>query len=108
MTRFESRIRRWRTALVLRELANRFGALTGQRAFAGDSLDAIRHAVLHSDVTAAHLLNPKVDKALSDIVARAMAATHSATRSGSAIRQAPKAPRCTRSLGQPQFRLISS
>ena len=37
-----------------------------------------------------------------------IAATHSATRTGSAIRQAPKLPRCTRSDGQPQLRLISS
>ena len=37
-----------------------------------------------------------------------IAFTQSATSSGSAIRQAPKAPRCTRSDGQPQFRLISS
>jgi eukaryotic-like serine/threonine-protein kinase len=47
--------------------------LTGQRAFAGDSLDAIRHAVLHSDVSPVQQVNPKVDKALSDIVARATA-----------------------------------
>ena len=37
-----------------------------------------------------------------------MARTQSATSSGSAIRQAPNAPRCTRSLGQPMFRLTSS
>jgi hypothetical protein len=37
-----------------------------------------------------------------------MAATQSPTRFGSRIRQAPKAPDCTRSLGQPQLRLISS
>ena len=37
-----------------------------------------------------------------------IAATQSATRAGSRIRQAPKAPLATRSLGQPQFRLISS
>ena len=30
------------------------------------------------------------------------------TSAGSAIRQAPKEPRCTRSLGQPQFRFTSS
>ncbi len=39
---------------------------------------------------------------------RASPRPHSATRAGSSIRQAPKAPACTRSLGQPQFRLISS
>jgi hypothetical protein len=37
-----------------------------------------------------------------------IALTQSATSCGSFIRQAPKAPRCTRSDGQPQFRLISS
>jgi serine/threonine-protein kinase len=47
--------------------------LTGQRAFAGDSLEAIRQAVLESPVPAAHAVNPKVDAALSNIVARAMA-----------------------------------
>lgn len=47
--------------------------LTGQRAFAGASLDEIRNAVQGSDVPAAHTVNPKVDRALSDIVARAMA-----------------------------------
>ena len=39
---------------------------------------------------------------------RRMAATHSATSSGSSIRQAPKRPSCTRSDGQPTLRLISS
>ena len=47
--------------------------LTGQRAFAGSSLDEIRHAVQGRDVPPAHEVNPKVDRALSDIVARAMA-----------------------------------
>ena len=37
-----------------------------------------------------------------------MAATQRATSSGSAIRQAPKRPSCTRSDGQPTLRLISS
>jgi hypothetical protein len=37
-----------------------------------------------------------------------MAATQLATSSGSAIRQAPKRPSCTRSDGQPTLRLISS
>ena len=37
-----------------------------------------------------------------------MAATHSPTRAGSAIRQAPKRPSCTRSEGQPTLRLTSS
>ncbi len=37
-----------------------------------------------------------------------MAATHSPTSIGSRIRQAPNAPLATRSLGQPQLRLISS
>jgi eukaryotic-like serine/threonine-protein kinase len=47
--------------------------LTGQRAFAGNSLDEIRSAVQASEVAPAHVVNPKVDRALSDIVARAMA-----------------------------------
>ena len=34
--------------------------------------------------------------------------THEETNPGSAIKHAPKAPRCTRSLGQPMLRLISS
>jgi eukaryotic-like serine/threonine-protein kinase len=50
-----------------------FEMLTGQRAFAGASLDDIRRAVQDSEVAAAHVVNPKVDRALSDIVARAMA-----------------------------------
>ena len=37
-----------------------------------------------------------------------IAFTQSATSCGSAIRQAPNEPRCTRSLGQPQLRLISA
>ena len=37
-----------------------------------------------------------------------IAATQSATSLGRSIRQAPNAPECTRSLGQPQLRLISS
>jgi hypothetical protein len=37
-----------------------------------------------------------------------MAATQSPTSAGSAIRQAPKRPSCTRSDGQPMLRLISS
>ena len=40
--------------------------------------------------------------------ASCIAFTHAATSCGSAIRQAPNAPCCTRSDGQPQFRLISS
>jgi eukaryotic-like serine/threonine-protein kinase len=47
--------------------------LTGQRAFAGNSLDEIRNAVQGGNVPAAHEVNLKVDRALSDIVARAMA-----------------------------------
>ncbi len=37
-----------------------------------------------------------------------IAATQSATTSGSRIRQAPNVPDCTRSEGQPTFMLISS
>jgi len=44
---------------------------------------------------------------VADLIA-AMAAMHSATSSGSRIRQAPKRPDCTRSDGQPTLRLISS
>jgi eukaryotic-like serine/threonine-protein kinase len=47
--------------------------LTGQRAFAGDSLETLRAAVLEAPVTPAHTVNPKIDGALSAIVARAMA-----------------------------------
>jgi eukaryotic-like serine/threonine-protein kinase len=47
--------------------------LTGQRAFGGASLDEIRNAVQGGEVPAAHEVNPKVDRALSDLVARAMA-----------------------------------
>ncbi len=47
--------------------------LTGQRAFTGESLDDIRRAVESSEVQLVHAVNPKVDRALSDIVARAMA-----------------------------------
>jgi eukaryotic-like serine/threonine-protein kinase len=50
-----------------------YEVLTGQRAFAGDSLDALRDAVLHGQVPPVHAVNPKVDAGLSDIVARAMA-----------------------------------
>jgi len=41
-------------------------------------------------------------------VASRMARTHAATSAGSAIRQAPKRPDCTRSEGQPTLRLISA
>jgi serine/threonine-protein kinase len=47
--------------------------LAGRRAFEGHDLDAIRQAVLSAAVTPAHEVNPAVDRALSDIVARAMA-----------------------------------
>jgi eukaryotic-like serine/threonine-protein kinase len=47
--------------------------LTGQRAFAGNSLGEIRDAVQGGEVSPVHGVNPKVDRALSDIVARAMA-----------------------------------
>jgi hypothetical protein len=47
--------------------------LTGRRAFAGDTLDAIRSAVLEEPLAPAHTVNPKVDAALSGIVARGMA-----------------------------------
>ena len=42
------------------------------------------------------------------VTAAFMAATQSPTSAGSAIRQAPKRPSCTRSDGQPALRLISS
>ncbi len=47
--------------------------LTGRRAFDGRSLEAIRHAVLESDVPPVHTVNRNVNVALSGIVARAMA-----------------------------------
>ena len=47
--------------------------LAGQRAFGGNTLEAIRHAVLEADVPPAHTRNPAVSAALSGIVARAMA-----------------------------------
>lgn len=47
--------------------------VTGRRAFDGDSLESIRQAVLEAPVAPAHTVNPKVDAALSGIVARAMA-----------------------------------
>ena len=47
--------------------------LTGRRAFEGRSLEAIRHAVLESDVPPVHTVNHNVNVALSGIVARAMA-----------------------------------
>lgn len=50
--------------------------LTGRRAFDGDGLDTIRAAVLEAPVAPAHTVNPKVDAALSGIVARAMARAH--------------------------------
>jgi hypothetical protein len=49
--------------------------LTGRRAFDGDGLDAIRHAVLEAPVAPAHTVDPRIDAALSGIVARAMART---------------------------------
>jgi eukaryotic-like serine/threonine-protein kinase len=52
--------------VVLHEL------LVGQRAFGGDSLEAIADEVLGKVVPLAHALNPAVPPALSDIVARAM------------------------------------
>lgn len=47
--------------------------LTGQRAFAGESLEQIRHAVLHDAVPSAKQLNPQVDSELAGVVAKAMA-----------------------------------
>jgi eukaryotic-like serine/threonine-protein kinase len=47
--------------------------LTGQRAFAGESLEQIRHAVLNDAVPSAKQLNPQVDSELASVVAKAMA-----------------------------------
>jgi eukaryotic-like serine/threonine-protein kinase len=47
--------------------------LTGKRAFQGDTLEAIRHAVLEAPLAPAHVANPQVDAALAGIAARAMA-----------------------------------
>jgi len=65
--------------------------LAGQRAFAGDSLDAIRCAVLAGAATPVRELNPKVDQALSDLVARAMA-----RRAGDRFRSARQLSRALR------------
>ena len=56
------------------------------------------------------LRNSKIELVLTrhEQAAAFMAATHSPTSSGSRMRQAPKLPPCTRSEGQPTFRLISS
>jgi serine/threonine-protein kinase len=47
--------------------------LSGRRPFEGESLDAIRRAVLEADVVPVDQLNDDVDTVLSGIVARAMA-----------------------------------
>ena len=46
--------------------------LTGQRPFAGNSLEEIAEAVLRQPVPLAHEVNPEVPRALSEIVAQAM------------------------------------
>jgi serine/threonine-protein kinase len=53
--------------VVLHEL------LAGQRAFAGDTLEAIRQAVLQGGVAPVHQVHPDVPPALSQIAATAMA-----------------------------------
>lgn len=65
--------------------------LTGQRPFAGNSLEEIAEAVLHQPVPLAHEVNPEVPKALSEIVAQAMhrdrdLRTRSARRLSQALR----------------------
>jgi len=50
-----------------------YEVLTGQRAFSGDSLDALRESVLRGEAMPVHVVNPKVGEGLSSIVARAMA-----------------------------------
>ena len=69
-----------------------------------------RHlAVVLGGQTPEHGLAPmRIFTVTGTLTAARMAATHSATSSGSSIRQAPKEPLATRSLGQPQLRLISS
>jgi eukaryotic-like serine/threonine-protein kinase len=47
--------------------------LAGQRAFAGESLEQIRHAVLNDAVPSAKQVNPQVDSELAGLVAKAMA-----------------------------------
>lgn len=47
--------------------------LTGRRAFPGDTLDEINHAVLHTDPPPAHEVDAKVPRELSAVVARLMA-----------------------------------
>ena len=47
--------------------------LAGRKAFAGDSLEQIRHAVLHHDPVPPHALNPSAPPELSAIALRALA-----------------------------------
>lgn len=47
--------------------------LAGQRAFAGESLEQIRQAVLHETAPSVRQFNPQVDPALAGVVAKAMA-----------------------------------
>ncbi len=47
--------------------------LTGRKAFGGDSIEQISHAVTHTDPEPAHLLRASVPPALSAIVSRALA-----------------------------------
>jgi serine/threonine protein kinase len=65
--------------------------LTGQRPFAGNSLEEIAEAVLRQPVPLAHEVNPEVPRALSEIVAQAMhrerdQRTRSARRLSQALR----------------------
>jgi eukaryotic-like serine/threonine-protein kinase len=72
----DARVDVYALGVVLYEL------LTGQRAFAGESLEAIRQAVLRASVPSVRQLNPKVDADLSTVVAKAMARDPNARYTG--------------------------
>src|SRR5712672_3342573 len=72
-----------------------------------ESLDTLTRSV-SSDSSGSWLSIPMRHLTVTGIATAAfMAATQSPTSLGSAIRQAPKRPSCTRSDGQPTLRLIS-
>jgi serine/threonine-protein kinase len=87
--------------------------LTGQRPFAGNSLEEIAEAVLRQPVPLAHEVNPEVPRALSEIVAQAMhrerdQRTRSARRLSQALRDwiertdEPETPAEGRSATRPE------
>ena len=76
----------------------------GRAAGVGNRADEVAHETVLLDLVDA---DPVLDGHI-DVDRVRIALTQSATSCGSAIRQAPNAPFCTRSDGQPQLRLISS